>query len=106
MTKTITNVAADPTAMAERAKQYSIQDQLLQARRDIELASQIDDSRQAQFDVAVDRVLGIDVEDAPTKPNISEAMARYRVLATALERQRRTVLEAETAASRRIAQRG
>src|SRR5687768_5596805 len=104
MTKTVNvDVSADPAVVAARAKQYEIQAELAQSNRDIERASAIEDSRKAQFDVEVDRVLGLDVEDVPTRPDLSKAMARYRVLSAALERQRRTVLEAESAASRRIA---
>src|SRR5689334_16272394 len=95
------NVANDPEVSAARAKLTDLQGKLAEADRQFRAAAEDANPARTARSAAVDEALGI----APSTPapKLSEARERLRVLEAAVTRQRGVIVNAERAASERIA---
>jgi hypothetical protein len=99
------NITSDADYAAAQAKEFEIQQQYNAAIADAESLNATDKDAPRQVDIDADAVLGIaTATKAAPKLSQTDALHRVRVLATALEKQRRIRQEAEHRASLRIAE--
>lgn len=100
----LSNVSAHPSVVAERTKLHTLQGELTKIRTELE-STDADGAKRSAFEAAVDFVLGRGTAATQTpKPELGELYQQFRILSTAVERQRRTVADAEAAAAVEIAE--
>src|SRR5690242_11543854 len=95
------NVAIDADVAAARAKLVELQGKLAEADRAFRSAAEDSNPARTARSAAVDEALGI--KPTAPAPNLNEARERLRVLEAAVTRQRGVIVNADRAASERIA---